>query len=321
MKKRPFFTICTEVTNREKTIERTLRSISNQSFFDYEYVIVNNCSNDKSHDVISNYLRNDKVLNGKTTYIKLETRLADISSWNKPLEFSNGKYIVVCEGDDWFENDHLDLAYDILSVNNDIGMYISLRVNYNTETYCGFQGYVPSNIMFDKLISFDCVPPPSQLIFRRELNGVPFNYDSDNYVYAGELSLYHDLLTQGLSAYVNNKSLTVNRGLSSYRKGFFHIKDMYFSFDKWRKEDHYVDNEAQIRVKLFKSILRRIFIPQLIRLTVERKMLFHVFREIAKIGVIYSFIIFFTSLVDVITKNLTYFSKRTYYHALNFIKK
>ncbi len=321
MKKRPFFSICTEVTNREKTIERTLRSISNQSFFDYEYVIVNNCSNDKSDDVISNYLRNDKVLNGKTTYIKLETRLADISSWNKPLEFANGKYIVVCEGDDWFEADHLDLAYDILSVNNDIGMYIPLCVNYNTKTYCGFQGYVPSNIMFDKLISFDCVPPPSQLIFRRELNGVPFNYDSDNYVYAGELSLYHDLLTQGLSAYVNNKSLTVNRGLSSYKKGFFHIKDIYFSFDKWRKEDCYVDNEAQIRVKLFKSILRRIFIPQLIRLTVERKMLLHISQEITKIGIIYSFIIFFTSLVDVITRDLIYYSKRTCYHALNFIKK
>ncbi len=321
MKKRPFFTICTEVTNREKTIERTLRSISNQSFFDYEYVIVNNCSNDKSDDVISNYLRNDKVLNGKTTYIKLETRLADISSWNKPLEFANGKYIVVCEGDDWFEADHLDLAYDILSVNNDIGMYIPLHVDHNMKTYCGLQGYVPSNIMFDKLISFDCVPPPSQLIFRRELNGVPFNYDSDNYVYAGELSLYHDLLTQGLSAYVNNKSLTVNRGLSSYKKGFFHIKDIYFSFDKWRKEDCYVDNEAQIRVKLFKSILRRIFIPQLIRLTVERKMLLHISQEITKIGIIYSFIIFFTSLVDVITRDLIYYSKRTCYHALNFIKK
>ena len=61
MKKTAFFSICTEVTNREKTIERTLRSISNQSFFDYEYVIVNNCSNDKSHDVILDYLKNDKV--------------------------------------------------------------------------------------------------------------------------------------------------------------------------------------------------------------------------------------------------------------------
>ena len=321
MKKTAFFSICTEVTNREKTIERTLRSISNQSFFDYEYVIVNNCSNDKSHDVILDYLKNDKVLNGKTTYIKLETRLADISSWNKPLEFSSGKYIVPCEGDDWFEVDHLELAYDILSTNSDIGMYIPLQVNHNTKTYCGFQGYVPSNVMFEKLISFDCTPPPSQLIFRRELNGVSFNYDSDNYVYAGEYSLYYDLLTQGLNAYVNNKSLTVNRGKSIYRKGFFHIKDMYFSFDKWRKEDCYVDNEAQIRVKLFKSTLLGIFIPQLFRLSVERKMLFHVFREIEKIGAIHSLIIFFTSIVVVITKNLMYFSRITCYHALNFIKK
>ena len=109
MKKRPFFSICTEVTNREKTIERTLRSISNQSFFDYEYVVVNNFSNDKSHDVISNYLRNDKVLDGKTeefimnsiralqvdsTIVMIAHRMSTLRNCDKILEVRRNGQII-----------------------------------------------------------------------------------------------------------------------------------------------------------------------------------------------------------------------------------
>ena len=69
--KKPFFTICTEVTNRERTIERTMQSISIQNFIDYEYVIVDNSSSDKSHKVISNFLKQNNKLRIKIIYIKV----------------------------------------------------------------------------------------------------------------------------------------------------------------------------------------------------------------------------------------------------------
>ena len=146
--KKPFFTICTEVTNRERTIERTMQSILNQNFIDYEYVIVDNSSSDKSHEVISNFLKQNNELRIKTTYIRLDKKLKDIASWNKPLEFANGRYIVVCEGDDWFEPNHLSLAYDILSSNNNIGMYISFRSDRADLISTDYKGYLTSSIYF-----------------------------------------------------------------------------------------------------------------------------------------------------------------------------
>jgi glycosyltransferase involved in cell wall biosynthesis len=308
--KKPFFTICTEVTNRERTIERAMQSISVQNFIDYEYVIVDNSSSDKSHEVISNFLKQNNVLRLKTTYIRLDKKLKDIASWNKPLEFAHGRYVVVCEGDDWFEPNHLSLAYDILSSNNNIGMYISFRADRADLISTDYKGYLTSSIILDKLTSFDFVPPPSNVIFKKELNGVPFNYDSDNYVYAGEYSLYYDLLIQKLDVYVNFNAFTVNRGISTYRKGFFHTKDRYFSFNKWLKNGHYPNNELQIRMKLYKSTLQRLFFPQLISFTFEKDMIAHLLNEARKIGIIQSFTIFALSLFLFAVATLTLMSKK-----------
>ena len=75
--KKPFFTICTEVTNRERTIESTMQSISMQNFIDYEYVIVDNSSSDKSHEVKSHFLKQNNEFRIKTTYIRLDKKLKD----------------------------------------------------------------------------------------------------------------------------------------------------------------------------------------------------------------------------------------------------
>jgi len=311
---KPFFTICTEVNNREKTIERTMSSIAAQDFIDYEYIIVDNCSEDQSREVISNYLRKNDNLNSKTKYIKLDKKLQDIASWNKPLEFANGSYIVVCEGDDWFESNHLSLAHKVLTTNHEVGMYISLRADLHNFQGINiipeeFYGYLNSSDVLKKLISFDFAPPPSNVIFKRELNKFRFKYDSKNYVYAGEISLYYELLIKNLDAYVNSNALTVNRGFSSYNRSYFHIKDQYFSFNKWLKNDHYVSNKKIIRTKLFKSSLT-IFFSQLIILSFEKKMARHLLAEALKLGVLYSTIIFLTFLGTFLIKYLKIFPKK-----------
>jgi len=313
--KKPFFTICTEVSNREKTIERTMRSISMQNFFDYEYIIVDNASSDKSHEKISNYLQKDKNLNLKTTYIRLEEKLQDIASWNKPIEFAIGSYIVVCEGDDWFESNHLSLAHNFLTENHDIGMYVSLRAdlhNFQGDNVLSekFHGYINSSNALKELISFNFMPPPSNVIFKRELNGLCFNYDSENYVYAGEMSLYYKLLNNNLNVYVNSEALTVNRGFSGYKKNFFHIKDKYLSFDKWIQNGHYKSNEEIIRVKLFKSSLIGIFFPQLTRLCFEKDMFKHLINESRKIGLLNSIKIFISSFSILIVSKLKFFIRK-----------
>lgn len=318
----PFFTICTEVSNREKTIERSMRSIDAQDFIDYEYIIVDNCSQDHSREVISDFLKNNKNLSSKTKYIELDEKLQDIASWNKPLEFATGKFVVVCEGDDWFESNHLSLAHEVLTKNHDVGIYVALRAdleNFQGENVLSekFHGYLNSSDAFKELISFNFLPPPSNVIFRREMNGVSFTYDSHNYLWAGEISLYYELLINKFDAYVNFNALTVNRGFSSYKRSYFHIKDKYFSFEKWIKNGHYVDIEKNIRTKLFEYSLG-IFFPQLLRFYFEKEMFVHLIAEARKLGLIFSTIISVKVFSVFFIRNFNLFSKKIIF---NYFKK
>ena len=52
--RKPYISICLPVYNMEKYIERALLSIINQSFQDFEIIIVNDNSNDKTENIIKN---------------------------------------------------------------------------------------------------------------------------------------------------------------------------------------------------------------------------------------------------------------------------
>ena len=52
----PFFTVIIPLYNKEKYVENALKSILNQTFADYEVLIVNDCSTDSSVSKIEPYL-------------------------------------------------------------------------------------------------------------------------------------------------------------------------------------------------------------------------------------------------------------------------
>ena len=129
----PFFSICTEVTNREKTIRRTIESIARQSYRNFEYIIVNNQSNDQSDDVIKRALAEIPFPGVRVHYVMTDKKLSDIESWNAPIKLAKGRYVVVCEGDDWFAPDHLEKAAQVLGENKNIGLYVAGRGDISAD--------------------------------------------------------------------------------------------------------------------------------------------------------------------------------------------
>ena len=49
------FSIITVCFNSEKTIERTIRSVLEQSLQDYEYIIIDGASKDRTMDIVRRY--------------------------------------------------------------------------------------------------------------------------------------------------------------------------------------------------------------------------------------------------------------------------
>ena len=87
------FSIIIPAYNAEKEIERTLQSIQNQTFTDYETIVVNDASTDDTAKIVSKY--KDVILINNPKNIKAG------GSRNRGIENAKGDYIVFLDSDDW----------------------------------------------------------------------------------------------------------------------------------------------------------------------------------------------------------------------------
>ena len=86
--KEPYLSICIPVYNMEKYIERAILSILNQSFDDYEIIIINDYSDDKSYAIIERL----QLQNNKIKIINHERNLGIYKSRVDAVLNSKGKY-------------------------------------------------------------------------------------------------------------------------------------------------------------------------------------------------------------------------------------
>ena len=92
----PLVSIIVPVYNGEKTIERCLRSIQNQSYSNIEVLVVNDGSSDHTDRIIKKYARRDS----RFRYIEKEnTGVSD--SRNVAMAEAKGDYFQFVDGDDW----------------------------------------------------------------------------------------------------------------------------------------------------------------------------------------------------------------------------
>ena len=82
------------VYNTEKYVGKAIESILNQEFSDFEFLIVDDGSTDKSLQIIRSY--NDP----RSRLIVNETYLGNYTSRNKAMQLAQGKYICVMDSDD-----------------------------------------------------------------------------------------------------------------------------------------------------------------------------------------------------------------------------
>ena len=92
----PMVSIIVPVYNGEKSIERCLRSIQNQSYTNIDVIVVNDGSTDHTEKVIKKYVEED----ARFHYIKKDnTGVSD--SRNIGMASAKGEYFQFVDGDDW----------------------------------------------------------------------------------------------------------------------------------------------------------------------------------------------------------------------------
>lgn len=117
MKQKPV-SVLMPVYNAEKYLDTAIGSILNQTFKDFEFIIIDDGSSDLSWQVVKSWSKKDPRIKPFRNKINLRTT----KTLNKGLKKARGKYIVRMDADDWSYPDRIARQYQFMEENTGIGV-------------------------------------------------------------------------------------------------------------------------------------------------------------------------------------------------------
>lgn len=168
--------------NRERFISNMIGDILGQSFKDFEYIIIDNGSTDKSGEIADLYASNDS----RIKVIHLEEARSIGYARNLGLKMSKGEYITYVDDDDRVKSDFLEFLYELIKENNtDISMSGATEGDgYSIAPQCLFDGkYIVSGEDAVRLLlerKYIRAGMPTKLYKRGILEKYPFVEDCRN---------------------------------------------------------------------------------------------------------------------------------------------
>lgn len=144
--------VFTMAYNAEKTLKRTIDSILNQTFSDFEYYIIDNGSSDSTLDIIVKYSKIDKRVIPLNFYNNDPT--AGWAVFRTLINSTTADYIVWCDADDEYTLDFLENMIEFADKNNlDIAACGYDKINSATNKIEKHRALEKSLIIHDKLFA------------------------------------------------------------------------------------------------------------------------------------------------------------------------
>jgi len=113
----PSVSVILATYNRAELLPRALNSVLNQSFNDWECIIVDDGSEDKTFEVVEEYLNKDN----RFRYIKHSNKKPPLT-FNTGIQASVGKFVTFLGSDDEYKTNHLQLRYDFMINNSKVDL-------------------------------------------------------------------------------------------------------------------------------------------------------------------------------------------------------
>jgi glycosyltransferase involved in cell wall biosynthesis len=159
--KSPKITVLLPVYNSELYIKDAVDSILNQTFSDFEFIIIDDASTDKSVEIIQSYS------DSRIQLIVKPKNSGYTDSLNYGLTIAKGEYIARMDSDDISLPTRFEKQIEFLQKNSEVvvcGTWITVFGN-NIDSYT-FEAPQNSNEIKLTFLSYDCIAHPS-VMFRK----------------------------------------------------------------------------------------------------------------------------------------------------------
>ena len=196
----PVISILLSVYNEEQNIINSIESINNQTFKNWELIIIDDASNDKTFEIISKL----SAKNSKIKIIKNPKNYGLAKSLNKGIKIAKGEFIARVDADDINLPHRLEKQYQFMIENKNVdalgtGAWL---VDKNGERLKSISLTKKFNINDKKIFSKSIFLHPS-VMFRKSFFSKIGNYDS-SFLRAQDKELWLRGLSNG--AYFTNLS-------------------------------------------------------------------------------------------------------------------
>lgn len=182
--KTPKVSVLMPAYNSEKYIVEAIESILNQTFTDFEFIIIDDCSTDKTWEIIQKYSKNDK----RILAIKNEKNLGISGNRNKLKKLAKGDYIMWQDSDDISMPNRMEKQVEVLSNDSEIGIVGGYINQFNESEDFSIRKYSDKDSeLRSKIFRYSPCAQPASMIRKTVLDEVG-DYDL-NYPPAEDLDM------------------------------------------------------------------------------------------------------------------------------------
>lgn len=115
---KPDISVIMSVYNGETYLKEAIESVINQTFQNWELVVINDCSTDSTSTILADFALKDERIKVHTNEVNLKLP----ASLNKAISLSSGKYIARMDADDICLSDRFEKQYKFMEENPDVAL-------------------------------------------------------------------------------------------------------------------------------------------------------------------------------------------------------
>lgn len=251
----PLVSIIVPNYNHEKYLKQRLESIFNQTYINFEVILLDDCSTDSSFNILSEYAKNPKV----SHFVFNETNSGNtFIQWNKGIALAKGDFIWIAESDDFCELNFLEELIQPLILDNEIVLsycqsnrvdeFGSITGNWLNHTDCLHKTFFLKNFIEKGnefierfLIYRNVIPNASGVIFRKKNTLGLGELETDSFLkYCGDWLFYIKL--------ISDSKISFNCASLNYFR--YHSKSVIALAEKNGKLDSNSGVEVMARIKI-----------------------------------------------------------------------
>lgn len=212
--------------NAELYIEEAVNSVINQTYKNWELVIVNDCSTDRSLEILNNFSEHPNI-----RVFTLEKNGGSAVARNYALKHAKGRYITFLDADDILDSNYLEEQIKFIK-EKDAAIVSAGYRRMASKTTTDF--FVPEVVDYNLLLKGN---PLSCLTTFYDKTKVGERYFPEDLRKCEDYVFWLNILKEGILAYGNSKVLATYRifANSKSHNKIKLIKYMYFVYHKTQK--------------------------------------------------------------------------------------